>query len=464
MHKFNNTILRAYDIRGVFNKTLFCNDAYFIAKAFFKYLLDNNYHNNIVIGYDGRKSSTHLKDSLVKGFIESGANIKLIHLCPTPMLYYAVNYLKCDAGIMITGSHNPKDHNGFKITLKDKPFFGSEIQHLANIVDKGEFVSGKGNVADIEIENKYIERLMQDIENINDISDIKIAWDCGNGATGNVITNLTSKLANINYKLYEKIDGNFPNHHPDPSDIKNMIDLQKKVKDKNCDFGIAFDGDGDRIGVVDDLGEVISGDDLMIIFAKEVINNNPGCRVIADVKASNILFDKITEFGGIAIMHKTGHSFIKSKLKEVGALLAGEMSGHIFFADKYYGFDDAIYSAIRLINIIKKSKKKLSELRKEIPKKYSTSEIRINCDDNIKFNLINEIKKYLIDNNYQFNDIDGIRCYDHRGWWLLRASNTQPAIVARCEAISQIYLDEIKQELHDIMNKYSLLISISELK
>lgn len=460
MHIFNKTILRAYDIRGVFNKTLFCKDAQFIAKSFAKYLNDNNYSGNIAVGYDGRTSSISLKDSLVNGLVESGINVKLINLCPTPVLYYAINHLKCDAGIMITGSHNPKDHNGFKIALHDRPFYGDDIIRLSKIAASSEFIDKIGSYSYYNIIDSYINRIIRDLDFNND-RKLKIAWDCGNGATGEVIKKMISKLKHDSILLYSDIDGNFPNHHPDPSDVNNMKDLQQAVLDSKCDLGIAFDGDGDRIGVVDDKGKIIWGDDLMILYSKDLLRKNPGCKIIADVKASNLLFNKIAEFGGKPIMYKTGHSFIKSKMKQEKALLAGEMSGHIFFADKYYGYDDAIYCAIRLINIIINSSKSLSEIRSEIPIKFSTNEIRINCDDNQKFLIIEKIKNYLNNNNITYNDIDGIRYDDGDGWWLLRASNTQAALVLRCEANNSINLSKIKNSLLSIMDKFSVKIDKS---
>lgn len=463
MHLFHPSIIRAYDIRGVFEKTLFANDAYFLAKSFSKFLVDQS-PKKVAIGFDGRLTSPILRDNLVKGFVESGVEVIEVGLCPTPMLYFAIHHLDCDAGIMITGSHNPKNHNGFKIALKDKPFFGDDIKKLAEIAKEGDFIEGNGSCKKIDIEDDYILRILQDIEESKlKINDLKIAWDCGNGATGNVIRKITNKINSTNYLIYDEIDGNFPNHHPDPTEEKNLQDLIKLVHDNKCDIGLAFDGDGDRIGVVDDQGQIIWGDQLMVFFAQDVLQGNKGAKIIADVKASNILFSEIAKAGGIPVMWKTGHSLIKSKMKIEKSPLAGEMSGHIFFADKYYGYDDAIYAAIRVINLILKTGKKLSELRKSIPKTYSTPEIRIDCDDDKKFAIIDLVKEKLNSRKQKFIDVDGVRYVDGDNWWLLRASNTQPVLVARCESTSESDLKKVKNDFCDILQDLKIEIP-NELK
>jgi phosphomannomutase len=462
-HTFHKSILRAYDIRGIYNETLFDNDAYFLGKSFAGFL-KKNYQNKIAIACDGRLSSPILKERLLQGLVNSGLYVFDVGLGPTPMLYFAVNHLNCDAGIMITGSHNPGNHNGFKITLKDRPFYGKDIANLALILEDADFYEGQGVLEIHDIKQNYAERILQDsilqkgesellneVDEFNPRKKLKIAWDAGNGAGGEIMEILSENIFAENFLLFKEIDGTFPNHHPDPTVPKNLEDLIAEVKKHNCDLGIAFDGDADRIGVVDDEGEIIWGDQLMVFFAREILANHPNSTIIADVKASNILFDEIKKSGGKPLMWKTGHSLIKAKMKETNALLAGEMSGHIFFADKYFGFDDALYSAIRLINIVANSDKKLSELRKELVKTFSTPEIRVECSEENKFQMVEDLKKILQKNNEKFDDIDGIRSTTEIGWWLIRASNTQPVLVARCEADSlenlQILKNNLRQKL-----------------
>lgn len=458
-HVFHSSILRAYDIRGIYNETLFDNDGYFLGKSFAVFMKNNNM-NKIAIACDGRISSPMLKERLLQALESSGLYVVDIGLGPTPMLYYAVQHLNCDAGIMITGSHNPGNHNGFKITLKNRPFFGEDITNLNKNLDESDFYEGQGVIEEVDLRASYAERILQDcvIQNnasefLNEVDEftakrkLKIAWDAGNGAGGEIMEMLSKNIFAENYLLFKEIDGNFPNHHPDPTVLKNLSNLIETVQKNHCDLGVAFDGDADRIGVVDDKGEVIWGDQLMILFAREVLTQNPNATIIADVKASNVLFDEIKKSQGNPIMWKTGHSLIKAKMKETNALLAGEMSGHIFFADKYYGFDDALYSAIRIINIVANSDKSLSQMRSELPKTYSTPEIRIECSEENKFQLIEDLKKLLKENSQDFNDIDGIRVTNNSGWWLIRASNTQSVLVARCEGNSPENLEELKENL-----------------
>ncbi len=448
-HKFHPSILRAYDIRGVYGKTLFDQDAFFVGKAFASFLQKNG-KKKISVASDARLSSPALKQELIKGLLESGLEVVDVGVGPTPMLYFSVYHLNQDAGIMVTGSHNPKDHNGFKLTLKDRPFFGADITNLAKIVADNDFINGEGSLENKDVEDDYIERILSDcclaesesalldeLDEFEPKRKLKIAWDAGNGAAGEVMTKLSERIAADNILLFAEMDGNFPNHHPDPTEPKNLVDLQKKVLEEGCDLGIAFDGDGDRIGVVDDEGEIIWGDQLMIFYAREILQEKAGATIIADVKASNVLFSEIAKAGGKPLMWKTGHSFIKSKMKETKASLAGEMSGHIFFADKYYGFDDALYAAIRIINIVENLNRPLSDVRKALPKTFSTPEIRIECAEEKKFALVEKLKNLLNQQNIKFDDIDGIRATSKEGWWLLRASNTQPVLVARCEGNSK---------------------------
>jgi phosphomannomutase len=458
-HSFNPSILRAYDIRGIYNQSLFDDDAFFLGKSFASFVRKNG-GKKIAVACDGRISSPALKQKLINGLIESGIEVVDVGLGPTPMLYFSVYELECDAGIMVTGSHNPRDHNGFKMTLKDRPFFGDDILNLAKIAKSSDFISEEGSCNKKNLKHEYVDKILSDcfvatsdshlldeVDEFKAEKKLKIAWDAGNGAAGEIMKILSNRIYADHILLFEEIDGNFPNHHPDPTEPKNLQDLIKVVRDEACDIGIAFDGDGDRIGVVDSEGEILWGDQLMVLYAREILKENHGATIIADVKASNVLFDEIKKAGGNAIMWKTGHSLIKAKMKETHAILAGEMSGHIFFADKYYGFDDALYAAVRLIDIVETSKFSLASLRKSLPKTFSTPEIRIECSEENKFKIVEELKENLRKSKVEFDDIDGVRATSKLGWWLIRASNTQSVLVARCEANSENHLHKIKGEL-----------------
>lgn len=462
-HIFHHSIIRAYDIRGVYQKTLKEEDAYAVGKAFASFLYKNK-KKKICVGCDGRISSPNLKRELIKGLVSSGVEVFDIGVGPTPMLYFSVYHLECDAGIMVTGSHNPKDHNGFKMALKERPFYGNDIVNLAKIAENADFINlDEGSHKIINVENDYVKKILADCaiskrtNSANEVKKrLKIAWDAGNGAAGDVMVKIVNQLQSDSFTLFADIDGNFPNHHPDPTVAKNLEDLKREVIKNDCDIGIAFDGDGDRIGVIDDEGEIIWGDQLMVFFAREVLKKNPLSTIIADVKASKVLFDEIYKAGGKPMMWKTGHSLVKAKMQETNSPLAGEMSGHIFFADTYlshknHGYDDALYAAIRIINILASSDIKLSQMRKELPQTFSTPEIRIECDDEKKFSIVDEIKKSLNDLSINFNDVDGIRATNDKGWWLIRASNTQPVLVARCESDSQKNLEILKSDLRNIL-------------
>jgi phosphomannomutase len=458
-HRFHPSILRAYDIRGIYNQTLFNRDAYILGRSFASVLIENG-GKKISVASDGRLSSPELKSDLIKGLLDSGLEVIDIGVGPTPMLYFSVYHLYCDAGIMVTGSHNPKDHNGFKMMMKDRPFFGEEILKLSEIAKAEKFINGHGKLKHHHIEEEYIDKILEDclvgeskshlldeIDEFHPVKKLKIAWDCGNGATGKIIKKITSRIFADNILLFEEIDGNFPNHHPDPTEPNNLRHLKNTVLSESCDIGIAFDGDGDRIGVIDNTGEILWGDQLLVFYARQILETRKGATIIADVKASNTLFEEIKKAGGNPIMWKTGHSLIKSKMKETKAVLAGEMSGHIFFADKYYGFDDAIYAAIRLIDIVFEANFSLAYLKKSLPKTHSTPEIRIECTEEQKFIIVEKLKTHLQQKHIEFCDIDGVRVTNNKGWWLIRASNTQPVLVARCEANSVENLKEIKSDL-----------------
>ncbi len=434
-YSFNPTILREYDIRGQIGKNLSEQDAYALGRAFGTYVAGLK-GTHVCVGYDGRVSSPGLAEALTKGLRESGMDVTFIGLGPTPMLYFSVKHLKADAGIMVTGSHNPPDYNGFKMTLQTGPVFGEKIQEIGRISASGALASGAGGRTDKDVKEAFVSRLMQDLTLTRDLN---VAWDAGNGAAGEVLEMLTSRIPGNHILLFPEIDGNFPNHHPDPTVDENLIDLQKAVRENHCDLGIAFDGDGDRIGVVDEKGAVLRCDILMTIYAKEVLRNRPGAAIIGDVKCSQVMFDEIRKLGGNAVMWKTGHSLIKDKMGELKAPLAGELSGHIFFADKYYGYDDALYCGVRLLNALSEAKGGLSSLTAHLPVLFNTPEVRFDVDEEGKFDLVPRVAASLAlrkDPDIAVNDIDGVRVSTPDGWWLLRPSNTQSVLVARAESDS----------------------------
>jgi len=444
-HRFDPTILREYDIRGVVGETLYEADAHAIGRSFAK-VLGEAHGKRIAIGRDGRLSSPALEAALIDGLTASGIDVVRVGLGPTPMLYFAVNTLPIDGGIMVTGSHNPASHNGFKLMLGKKSFFGSDIQRLGRIAAEGLYPEGAGRVTDRLVLKEYVARLLQDYDGKRPLT---IAWDAGNGAAGEALVMLTAKLPGRHILMNQKIDGNFPAHHPDPTEPKNLKQLQDAVLKEKCDLGIAFDGDGDRIGVVDGKGRILWGDQFMIVLAGEIIARQPGATIIADVKASQTLFDEIARLGGKPLMWKTGHSLIKAKMAEIKAPLAGEMSGHIFYADHYYGYDDAPYAAVRLLSILSRGGESLAQLRDRMPQVVNTPELRFPCAEDRKFKVVEEVRRRLRDAKAEVVDVDGVRVKNEDGWWLLRASNTQDVLVARVEGRDEAALGRLKAQLVD---------------
>ncbi len=449
--KFHKSILRAYDIRGIIGETLNTEDAYSIGFKFSCYVREKNNISRIVVGYDGRLSSKILNAELIRGLVDAGSHVTSIGLCPSPMLYYADKILRADGSIMITGSHNPSNYNGFKMMVHGKSLYGNDILKLANYNAKG--LIQKGIVKSFKIDESYLMKITEDIKDIK--SDLKVVWDTGNGASGNILKKMLKLLPGKHILLNSEIDGTFPSHHPDPTEEKNLKQLKKKVAISNADIGIAFDGDGDRIGIIDNKSSFVSGDKLLYIFASEVVKNSPGSTIISDVKASNIIFDEIKKMGGKPLMWKTGHSFIKEKMRQTKALLAGEMSGHMFFADKYYGYDDALYASIRLLKILSE-KKIIHKLLKPFSKLISTPEIKIFCNDDTKFEIIKKCKADILKKYSDVNMIDGIRVNTKKGWWLIRASNTQPALIVRCEAESKSSLSNLILDVKNLLDKYHI--------
>lgn len=437
-HRFDPTSLREYDIRGIVGEALGPEDARAIGRGFATLLRRAGGHR-VAVGRDGRLSSPMLEEALVEGLTASGCDVVRIGMGPTPMLYYAEATLEVDGGIQITGSHNPGNYNGFKMVFQHRPFFGADIQTLGTMAAEGDWEDGAGTVTDYAILDDYVGRLVAGYAG----GTYKIGWDTGNGAAGPVIEKLIKLLPGEHHTLFTEVDGNFPNHHPDPTEEKNLADLKALVAEKNLDFGLAFDGDGDRLGAIDGKGRVVWGDQLLSILAEPVLRVEPGATIIADVKASQALYDRIAELGGTPLMWKTGHSLIKTKMKETHAPLAGEMSGHIFFAHDYYGFDDAQYAAVRLIQAVHVIGKSLTQLKDEMPAMINTPELRFQVSDTRKFAVIDEILARLEAEGADVNRTDGARVNTPDGWWLLRASNTQDVLVARAEAKSQEGLDRL---------------------
>ena len=440
-HVFNPTILREYDVRGIVGETLGEADARALGRAFAAVVAEKG-GQRVAVGRDGRLSSPALETALVEGLTGGGIDVVRIGLGPTPMLYFAVTTFEVDGGIMVTGSHNPANYNGFKLMLGKKSFFGQDIQRLGRLAAEAPRpVARAGQVTEKAVSEAYVSRLLADYDGTR---PLHVAWDAGNGATGEVLRRLVQKLPGKHVLLNETIDGRFPAHHPDPTEAKNLVQLQKAVADRRADLGIAFDGDGDRIGVVDGEGRILWGDQFMVVLAGDVIRTRPGATIIADVKASQVLFDEVQRMGGTPLMWRTGHSLIKTKMAEIGAPLAGEMSGHIFYADRYYGYDDALYAAVRLLGIISRSGETLAQMRDRLPTVVNTPELRFPCSEARKFAVIGEVRDRLRKAGAQMSDIDGVRVKTDDGWWLLRASNTQDVLVARAEAKDAQGLSRLK--------------------
>jgi phosphomannomutase len=444
-HRFNPTSLREYDIRGVIGRTLGEDDAYALGRSFGTLVRRQGGSNAVVVGRDGRESSPALEAALVRGLTESGVDVVRVGVGPTPMLYYAEAELDVGGGIQITGSHNPPEYNGFKMVLGHGAFFGERIQEVGRMAADADWEQGQGSVRNEEVLDRYVDRLLQGFDG----AAYRIGWDAGNGAAGPAVEKLTAKLPGEHHLLYTKIDSRFPNHHPDPTDERNLEDLKRLVRDKGLDFGVAFDGDGDRIGAVDGEGRVVRADQLLAFLAEPVLQAVPGATIIADVKTSQALFDRVAELGGTPCMWKTGHSLIKSKMKEMGAPLAGEMSGHIFFAHEFYGFDDALYAAVRLIRAVSRMGGSLTALRSAMPDVVNTPEMRFQVDEARKFRVVEEVLDRLSENGAKVDRTDGARVTTADGWWLLRASNTQDVLVARAEAADEAGLDRLIAQIDE---------------
>jgi phosphomannomutase len=444
-HSFHPTSLREYDIRGVVGKTLTREDGFAIGRTFGS-MIARSGGSIVAVGYDGRTHSPDLEKALVEGLKASGINVLRVGCGPTPLLYFAAFTRGTDGAVMVTGSHNPPEYNGFKMMIGKKPFFGNDIQELGRLAAAGDVVDETtGHDEAVDLRDDYVARLARDWDGGE--QKLKIVWDNDNGAAGEVLQKLLKHIPGEHTVLFPEIDGHFPNHHPDPTVPKNLEALIAAVTGTAADLGIAFDGDADRIGAVDGNGQILFGDQLLVILARDVLKTHPGATIISDVKASQVLFDEIAVAGGAPLMWKTGHSLIKAKMAETGSPLAAEMSGHVFFADKWYGFDDALYAAVRLAGIVARSPLSLAEMHDALPTVVNTPELRFDCDDVRKFAVIREVAGRLKDAGAVVSETDGVRVKTEDGWWLLRASNTQSVLVARAEARDTAGLDRLKAAL-----------------
>ncbi len=446
----NKNIFREYDIRGIVGPDLTDGTVTIVAKAIGTFFRRKG-AKRIAIGFDARMSSPRFRDLLVKNFNDCGIDCVSVGRVPTPVLYFAVFTKAVDGGVMITGSHNPPDHNGFKICLGKSTLFGSQIQEIKEIAVSGEFATGEGTTEEMEILGDYETDILSKINLGN--RKLKVVVDGGNGMGGVTGVPIYEKLGCELVKLFTEPDSNFPNHHPDPTVAGNLQDAIRAVKETGADLGIAFDGDGDRIGVVDETGRIIWGDELMILLSREILKEKPDSTIIAEVKCSQNLFNDIEKNGGKPLMWKAGHSLIKAKMKETGAALAGEMSGHIFFADRFYGFDDATYAGARVLEILSKTDKSLSELLSDLPETFSTPELRVDCSEERKFEIVQKIAGEFSTTN-EVITIDGARILFDNGWGLVRASNTQAILVLRFEANSEKNLKLIREAVESRVNYF----------
>ena len=442
------TIFREYDIRGIAETELLDLDIEDLGRGIGTYLQRKN-GRNINLGRDCRLSSDRLRNALIAGLKASGCQVTDIGVVPTPVLYYSAIHLQADGAVMITGSHNPPEYNGFKVVSGPTTIHGEQIQEVREIIEKRGFLSGSGTEKRADVVTPYVEEISSQFQFPR---RIKVVFDAGNGTAGPVMTRITATLNCEATELFFDMDGRFPNHHPDPTVPENLAQLSAAVTQSHAELGIAFDGDSDRIGAVDEHGEPIYGDRLMIIYAREILSRKPGAKFIGEVKCSQTLYDDIASHGGVGIMWKTGHSLIKAKMKEERAELAGEMSGHMFFADRYYGFDDALYAACRLMEIVANAGCPLSALLADVPKTVSTPEIRVDCPDEVKFDVVARVAERFR-KLYPVIEVDGVRVLFPHGWGLVRASNTQPVLVLRFEATTPELLREYRAEVESAVKQ-----------
>jgi phosphomannomutase/phosphoglucomutase len=441
-------IFREYDIRGIADQELLDGDVELLGRGLATYIIRHS-GRTISLADDCRLSSPRLREALCKGLLAAGANVLDLGTVPTPVLYYSAVHFQTDGAVMITGSHNPPEYNGFKTVCGTGTIYGNAIQEVRKLIEMSDFESGSGTLKAVDAVTPYVEEITS---HFRFPRKTKVVFDSGNGTAGPVIHRMMERLNVQAIELFSEMDGRFPNHHPDPTVVKNLAALQKKVKETGADLGIAFDGDSDRIGAADENGKPVFGDMLLLIFGREILSRKPNAVFIGEVKCSQVMYDKLTELGGRPIMYKTGHSLIKAKMKEEHAELAGEMSGHMFFADRYYGYDDALYAACRLIEIVSASGKPLSYQLKDIPDMVSTPELRIDCPDETKFKLVQRVGE-IVRERRRIIDVDGVRIPFEQGWGLVRASNTQPILVMRFEAGTNELLNKYRREVEDVVEQ-----------
>ncbi|MEO0303878.1 MAG: phosphomannomutase/phosphoglucomutase [candidate division WOR-3 bacterium] len=444
------SIFRMYDVRGIAETDLNSGDVYKIGKAFATYIRRRG-GKKVVAGMDVRLSSPRIKEAFVNGVLDTGLDVIDVGVVTTPMLYYSQHYFKSDGGIMITGSHNPIEYNGLKMVDPDVTIYGDVIQNFYKMIIENDLEKGEGKLIKESIEEIYINMC---VEKIKIKKELKVLVDPGNGTAGPIAKKIFEKLnVKADFINFER-DGNFPNHLPDPTVMEFIEELRNKTVKGGYDVGIGYDGDCDRVGIIDEKGDVVFGDQILGILAKDMLSRNKGEKVIFDVKCSQGLEELIIREGGVPIMHKTGHSLLKRKMKEEKALLAGEMSGHMFFAENYFGFDDGLYASLLILRIMSERNKKVSELKNEMPYYISTPEIRVDTTDEDKFKIVDEIVKYYKEKNYRVVDIDGARVYFENGWALVRASNTQPILVVRFEAKDKESMEKIRKNIKETLSKY----------
>lgn len=436
------TIFREYDIRGVADVDLPSEGIELLGRAIGTYFRRNG-ETQINVGRDCRLSGGRLRDAMVKGLLSTGLHVTDIGVVPTPLLYFSVFHLHAAGGVMITGSHNPSDYNGFKVMHGKSTIYGDSIQHLRSLIEASDFEQGDGVLTTADVMAAYVDNVASQFQFAR---RVKVVLDAGNGTAGPTLHSLLSKLNVEPVEMYFEMDGNFPNHHPDPTVEKNLEHCKAAVAQQGAELGIAFDGDSDRIGAVDEQGTVVWGDQLMLIYAREILTRKPGATFIGEVKCSQVMYDELKRLGGNPIMYKTGHSLIKAKMKEEHAELAGEMSGHMFFADRYFGFDDALYAACRLIEIVAASGKPLSAQLAGLPKMVATPEIRHDCPEEKKFEIVSKVAAHFRSRRPVI-EVDGVRVLFEKGWGLVRASNTQPILVLRFEAENEALLREYQAEV-----------------
>ena len=447
IENFDREVLREYDIRGIVGQNINENTAYTIGRTFGHTVKSKLSSNTIVTGRDGRLTSLLLHKALCCGLKDSGAKVINIGMGPTPMTYFAHYHLQADAAVMVTGSHNPSEYNGFKMVFDKHSFFSDDIQSLQQLINDNTLEFKEGEIINKDITEDYINRTLL---NINLKNRLKIAWDPGNGAMGTVMKQITEKLGNSeNIIINEEVDGRFPNHHPDPTVPKNMRQLIETVINNNCDIGLAFDGDGDRLGVIDNLGNLVWADQYMLILCREIANMYDNPKIIMDVKCSKVFFDEAKKMGCEPVMSRTGHSPIKEKMKELQSPLSGEMSGHVCYGDDFYGYDDAMYVGLRLLRILSNENISISQLISTYPNTYSTPETRFDVDESKKFTIIDEVKDRIQKTDQIIIDIDGVRVENEHGWFLMRASNTQNQLTCRAESTTKAGLQELVKIIED---------------